>query len=51
MIQGARKKGHEVALGGELFSDALGDAQNPEGTYVGMIKYNVRTIKKGLNHD
>lgn len=51
VIQGARKKGHEVALGGELFSDALGDAQNPEGTYVGMIKYNVRTIKKGLNHD
>lgn len=43
-----RAGGHEVAVGGELFSDALGDAGTEAGTYVGMVRHNVDTIVKAL---
>ncbi len=39
-----QSKGHEVAIGGTLFSDALGTAGTVEGTYLGMFRYNVSTI-------
>lgn len=41
-------KGHKVTIGGELYSDALGDAGSIEGTYIGMYNYNVNTILKSL---
>lgn len=41
-------RGHDVAIGGELFSDALGTAGTPEGTYIGMVKHNVSTIVHAL---
>lgn len=41
-------KGHEVAIGGTLYSDALGNAGTVEGTYVGMFEYNVNTIVNAL---
>ena len=44
----ARSRGHTVTIGGELFSDAMGEAGTPEGTYVGMIRHNVNTIVAGL---
>lgn len=37
-----------VAVGGELFSDAMGAADTPEGTYEGMVRHNVRTIVEAL---
>ncbi|WP_298507352.1 zinc ABC transporter substrate-binding protein [uncultured Kordia sp.] len=40
--------GHEVAIGGTLYSDALGDAGTEEGTYIGMYIYNVKTIVEAL---
>lgn len=40
--------GHQVAIGGELFSDSLGAAGTPEGTYPGMVRHNVETIVGGL---
>lgn len=40
-----------VTIGGELFSDALGDADSPEGTYLGMFRHNVNTIVAGLKGD
>ena len=43
-----RAKGHEVAIGGSLYSDALGDAGTVEGTYIGMFEYNVKTIVSAL---
>lgn len=46
--QAVRAKGFDVAIGGELFSDALGDYGTPEGTYIGMMKYNTETIVKAL---
>jgi manganese/zinc/iron transport system substrate-binding protein len=42
-------RGASVDIGGELFSDALGDAGTPEGTYVGMVRHNTDTIVAGLS--
>ena len=48
-VQAAVKaRGFEVQIGGELFSDAMGTAGTPEGTYIGMVKHNVRTIVESL---
>ncbi|MCO5216613.1 MAG: zinc ABC transporter substrate-binding protein [Thermomicrobiales bacterium] len=41
-------RGWPVAVGGELFSDAMGDEGTPEGTYVGMVRHNVDTIVAAL---
>ncbi len=41
-------KNHQVAIGGTLFSDALGNPGTPEGTYIGMFRYNVKTIVNAL---
>jgi manganese/zinc/iron transport system substrate-binding protein len=41
-------KDHNVRIGGTLFSDALGNPDAAEGTYIGMLKYNVHTIVKAL---
>jgi manganese/zinc/iron transport system substrate-binding protein len=46
--EGCQARGHTVLLGGELFSDAMGPADHPEGTYEGMVKHNVRTIVEAL---
>lgn len=48
VIEGARQLGHEVKIGGELYSDAMGDAGTEEGTYIGMVKHNVDTIVAAL---
>ncbi|WP_292948833.1 zinc ABC transporter substrate-binding protein [Olleya sp. UBA1516] len=41
-------KGHNVQIGGTLYSDALGSAGTIEGTYIGMFEYNVNTIVNAL---
>ena len=46
--EAARARGHEVRIGERLFSDAMGDPRTPEGTYVGMVRHNVRAIVEGL---
>lgn len=43
-----RARGFEVAIGGELFSDAMGDVNTPEGTYLGMVRHNIDTIVDAL---
>jgi manganese/zinc/iron transport system substrate-binding protein len=48
IIEGARARGHQISIGGELFSDAMGAAGTPEGTYLGMIRHNVETITSAL---
>lgn len=45
---GVRARGREVAIGGQLYSDSLGAAGSPEGTYAGMVRANVNTIVKAL---
>jgi len=48
LIAAARSMGHTVKLGGELYSDAMGEAGTPEGTYLGMVRHNVDTIVEAL---
>jgi len=48
LIQGAAAKGHKVAIGGSLYSDAMGAPGTYEGTYVGMIDHNVTSIAQAL---
>lgn len=48
LIDGAAARGHEVIIGGSLFSDAMGDAGTYEGTYIGMIDHNVTAIARAL---
>ena len=48
LAEGARAKGHEVVVGGELFSDAMGTAGTYEGTYVGMLDHNITLVARGL---
>jgi len=48
VVEGAKKQGHEVVIGGELFSDAMGEEGTEEGTYIGMFKHNVDTIVSSL---
>lgn len=43
-----RDRGHEVVIGGQLFSDSMGAAGTPEGTYVGMVRHNVNTLVEAL---
>jgi manganese/zinc/iron transport system substrate-binding protein len=48
LIEGAGARGHRVALGGNLFSDAMGKPGSYEGTWEGMIDHNVTTIARAL---
>ena len=48
VIEGCKAKGHEVSIGGTLYSDAMGEENTSEGTYLGMVKYNVNTIVNSL---
>ncbi len=43
-----KSKGHNVTIGGTLYSDALGTKGTAEGTYIGMFEYNVNTIVNAL---
>jgi manganese/zinc/iron transport system substrate-binding protein len=43
-----RARGFGVQIGGELFSDAMGDPGTPEGSYVGMVRHNVDTLVSAL---
>lgn len=43
-----KSKGFNVEIGGELFSDAMGNEGTPEGTYIGMVRHNIDTIVNAL---
>ncbi|WLR52751.1 zinc ABC transporter substrate-binding protein [Bacillus tianshenii] len=48
VVKGAGKRGHEVKIGGELYSDAMGASDTETGTYIGMFKHNINTITDSL---
>ena len=48
LLAGAAARGHEVRIGGSLFSDAMGPEGTWEGTYRGMIDHNVTMIARAL---
>ena len=48
LVEGAAAAGHEVVIGGELFSDAMGEEGTYEGTYLGMIDHNATIVARAL---
>ena len=48
VVEGCQKKGHDVSVGGTLYSDAMGDKGTAAGTYTGMVRENVSTIVNAL---
>lgn len=48
MLEAVRAAGGAAVLGPPLFSDAMGALDTPEGSYIGMIRWNVRAIVQGL---
>jgi len=48
LVEGARARGHQVIVGGELYSDALGTPGTYEGTLIGMLDHNVTLIARAL---
>ena len=51
VIEGAASRGVTVRVGGELYSDAMGNAGTYEGTYIGMIDHNATLITRALGGD
>ncbi|PLL10982.1 manganese transporter [Tabrizicola sp. TH137] len=51
LIEGAGARGHNVTIGAELFSDAMGPDGTYEGTYPGMIDHNITAIARALGGD
>jgi len=49
VVEGCKKSGFDVKIGGNLYSDAMGEDGTPEGTYVGMVRHNVNTIVEALS--
>lgn len=48
-LQAAVKaKGFDVSIGGELYSDSLGDAESGDDTYILTVKSNINTIVDAL---
>ncbi|MDC0154142.1 zinc ABC transporter substrate-binding protein [Nitrosopumilus sp.] len=41
-------RGHDIVIGGELFSDAIGEKGTTKGTYIGAFTHNIDTIVKAL---
>lgn len=48
LVEGAAARGHRVAIGGALFSDAMGAPGTYEGTYIGMMDHNATVIARAL---
>lgn len=48
IIEGAKARGHDVVIGGELYSDAMGETGTYTGTYQGMMDHNLTTIARAL---
>jgi manganese/zinc/iron transport system substrate-binding protein len=48
--EAVQARGFDVAIGGELYGDALGAPDTPEGTYIGAFRHNINTIVDALTN-
>lgn len=46
--ESVKAKGFDVEIGGELYSDSLGDESSGADTYIGTIRHNIDTIVEAL---
>ncbi|MGI6771729.1 MAG: metal ABC transporter solute-binding protein, Zn/Mn family [Acholeplasmataceae bacterium] len=51
IIESARIKNHTIRIGGELFSDALGNPDGKGSTYIDMLRDNIDTIVDAINNE
>ncbi|WP_372365503.1 metal ABC transporter solute-binding protein, Zn/Mn family [Candidatus Uabimicrobium sp. HlEnr_7] len=49
VIEHCLHRGQTVKMGGSLFSDAMGESGTLEGTYIGMVEHNIKTIVSALS--
>lgn len=49
LVEGAAQRGHQIRIGGTLYSDATGPKGSDAESYAGMIQANVNTIKNALS--
>lgn len=49
VVEGCRRKGHDIQIGGKLYSDALGEKGSPQGSYIGTVEWNTETIANALS--
>ncbi len=47
--EAVRARGFDVEIGGNLYSDAMGNPGTPDGTYIGMVRHNIDTIVTALS--
>ena len=47
----ARDRGWPLEVSGQLYSDAVGPSDTPEGSYIGMIRANILTITGALGEN
>ena len=47
-MAGVKAQGHELKIGGELFSDAMGPKGSGADNYLGMVEHNINTIVGSL---
>jgi manganese/zinc/iron transport system substrate-binding protein len=48
LIAGLKAEGHDLKLGGRLYSDALSDNKTEANTYIGMMRSNTITLVEAL---
>jgi manganese/zinc/iron transport system substrate-binding protein len=48
VVMGCKERRWPLNIGGTLYSDAMGESNTPEGTYVGMQRANLKTIVQAL---
>lgn len=48
LTEGARAQGRSVKIAGPLYSDALGELGSGAETYIGMVRFNVKSIVNAL---
>ncbi len=48
LVEGVQSHGQYIENGGSLFADAMGAPNTYEGSYIGMMDYNARTITRSL---
>jgi manganese/zinc/iron transport system substrate-binding protein len=48
LVDGAAARGHQILIGGQLYSDAMGDEGTYEGSYIGMLDHNITRVARAL---
>jgi|SRR5690606_28032481 len=48
VVEGCKRRGHDVTLAGPLYTDSLGDIKDGAGTYIDMVGSNINTIVDNL---